>query len=162
LRQLDTDAASQVSAPAARLAATFAHLPVRTSRGPRDFLELFRDAGYLTRHAAAEVAALLAEEEIPDDELGRRRFLHRTGRRWPTVAGGRGARAAAAARWRARLRPLVELARREGALLLDPPRLVTGEEVQQILGIAPGPEVGRALAAVRQAQVDGRVRTRAE
>jgi tRNA nucleotidyltransferase/poly(A) polymerase len=162
LRELDAAAASQVAARAARLAATFAHLPVRAGRGPRDFLELFRDVGYLTRQAAAEVAALLVEEEVPEDELGRRRFLSRTGRLWPTVAVSLGARTADAARWRAALRPLVDLARREGALLLDPPRLITGEEVQKILGIAPGPEVGRALAAVRQAQVDGRVRTREE
>jgi len=162
LRELDPEAASHVEARAARLAATFAHLPVRAGRGSRDFLELFRDAGYLTRQAAAEVALLLAEEEIPEDELGRRRFLHRTGRLWATVAVSLGARTADAARWRAAVRPLVDLARREGALLLDPPRLITGEEVQRILGIAPGPEVGRALAAVRQAQVDGQVRTREE
>jgi hypothetical protein len=34
--------------------------------------------------------------------------------------------------------------------------------VQELLGIGPGPEIGRALAAVRQAQVEGRVRTREE
>jgi tRNA nucleotidyltransferase/poly(A) polymerase len=154
LRELDP--AVQVEMRAARLAATFAHLP------PRDFLETFRDAGYLTRQAAAEVAQLLAEGEIPAGELGRRRFLHRTGRLWPTVAVSLGARTSEVEDWRERLRPLVDLARREGADLLDPPRLITGEEVQKLLGIAPGPEVGRALAAVRQAQVDGRVRTREE
>ena len=75
-----------------------------------------------------------------------------------------GARAASAAleRWRAALRPLLELARREGEALIDPPRLLTGGEVQELLGIPPGPEVGRALAAVREAQVDGRVGTREE
>jgi tRNA nucleotidyltransferase/poly(A) polymerase len=160
LRQLDP--AVQVEMRAARLAATFAHLPVRAGRGPRDFLDLFRDAGYLTRQAAAEVALLLAEDEIPADELGRRRFLHRIGRLWATAAVSLGARTSEIEDWRQRLRPLVDLARREGAALLDPPRLITGEEVQKLLGIAPGPEVGRALAAVRQAQIDGRVRTREE
>jgi len=162
LRRLDTDAASQADARPARLAATFAHLPLRAGRGPRDFLELFRDAGYLTRQSASEVALLLAEEEMPDDDLGRRRFLNRTGRLWATVAVSLGARTPEVANWRSRLRPLVDLALREGAALLDPPRLLSGEEVQALLGIAPGPEVGRALAAVRQAQVDGRVRTREE
>jgi tRNA nucleotidyltransferase/poly(A) polymerase len=162
LRELDSGAASQVEARPARLAATFAHLPLRASRGPRDFLELFRDAGYLTRQAAAEIALLLSEEEIPNDDLGRRRFLHRTGRLWATVAVSLGARTPDVANWRTRLRPLVDLARREGATLLDPPRLLSGEEVQRLLGIGPGPEVGRALAAVRQAQVDGTVRTREE
>jgi tRNA nucleotidyltransferase/poly(A) polymerase len=162
LRQLDSAAAEQVALRPARLAATFAHLPTRSGRGPRDFLELFRDAGYVTRQSAAEVALLLGEEEIPNDDLGRRRFLHRTGRFWATVAVSLGARTIDIAGWRARLRPLVDLARREGATILDPPRLLSGEEVQTILGINPGPEIGRALAAVRQAQVDGRVRTREE
>jgi len=160
LRQLDP--AVQAEMRAARLAATFAHLPVRAGRNPRDLLDLFRDAGYLTRQAAAEVALLLAEEEIPAEELDRRRFLHRTGRLWATAAVSLGARTSEVERWRTRLRSLVDLARREGAALLDPPRLVTGEEVQKLLGISPGPEVGRALAAVRQAQIDGRVRTREE
>jgi|SRR6185312_16144766 len=162
LRQLDPEAASQVEARPARLAATFAHLPVRAGRSSRDFLELFRDAGYVTRQSAAEVALLLGEEEIPGDDLGRRRFLHRTGRLWATVAVSLGARTSDVTSWRARLRPLVDLARREGATIIDPPRLLSGEEVQTLLGIAPGPEIGRALAAVRQAQVEGRVRTREE
>ena len=98
-------------------------------------------------------------------ELGQRRFLHRAGLLWATVVASLGARAtgtAALERWRATLRPLVDLARREGKTLFDPPRLLTGGEVQELLGIPAGPDVGRALTAVRQAQVDGRVRTREE
>ncbi|HEV7783787.1 MAG TPA: hypothetical protein VGQ28_00540, partial [Thermoanaerobaculia bacterium] len=109
LRQLDSDAASQVQPRPARLAATFAHLPIRAGRGPRDFLDLFRDAGYVTRQSAAEVALLLGEEEIPNDDLGRRRFLHRTGRLWATAAVSLGARTSDIAGWRARLRPLADL-----------------------------------------------------
>jgi tRNA nucleotidyltransferase/poly(A) polymerase len=154
LREIDADAASQVDARAARLAATFSHLP--------EFLEPFRDAGYITRQAAAEAALLLAEAEIPGDELGRRRFLHRLGRLWATAAAAIGARSADPDSWRAAVRPLAALARREGPELIELPKLVTGEDVQRLLGIAPGPEVGRALAAVRQAQIDGRARTREE
>ena len=157
LRQIDPAAADAVEAKAARLAATFAHLAA-----PADRLERFRDAGYLTRAAAADVALLLEMGELPEDETGRRRFLHRTGRLWATAAVSIGARAADPGRWRTALRPLVELARREGASLFDPPRLVTGAEVQELLGIPPGPEVGKALATLRQAQIDGRVRTKEE
>lgn len=162
LRQLDAAAADQVVPRPARLAATFTHL---SGRNAQTFLDRFRDAGYITRQSAAEVVLLLGEEEIPNDDLGRRRFLHRTGRLWATVAVSLGARTTEAgdvADWRARLRPLVDLARREGAAIIDPPRLLSGQDVQTILGIAPGPEIGRALAAVRQAQVEGRVRTREE
>jgi tRNA nucleotidyltransferase/poly(A) polymerase len=162
LRQLDAGAADAVDAPAARLAATFAHLPAAPRRGPLDFVALVRGAGYLTRAAAADVALLLSFAELPRDEVSRRRFLHRAGRLWATAACSLGARAPDPDRWRAALRPLVELARREGAAIREPPRLLSGEEVQTLLGIPPGPEVGKALAALRLAQVDGTVRTRQE
>src|SRR6185295_20167304 len=162
LRQLDAGFADAVDPRAARLAATFAHLPARAGRGPLDFLELVRDAGYLTRALAADVALLLSFTELPEDEPGRRRFLHRAGRLWGTAACSLGARAADSGPWRAALSPLVELARREGAAILDPPRLLSGEEVQALLGVPAGPEIGKALAAVRQAQVDGAVRTKEE
>jgi tRNA nucleotidyltransferase/poly(A) polymerase len=159
LRQVDAAAADAVDAKAARLAATFAHLPARE---PGESLALFRDAGYLTRATAADVALLLDFAELPKDEIARRRFLHRAGRLWPTAVCSLGSRTADLPDWRAGLRPLVELARREGAAILDPPRLLKGEEVQELLGIPPGPEIGKALDAVRRAQVDGTVRTREE
>jgi poly(A) polymerase len=162
LRELDAGAAEAVDARAARLAATFTHLPTRAGRGPAGFLEQFRDAGYLTRQAAADVALLLGLATLPEDETGRRRFLHRAGPLWPTAATSLGARAANPGPWRAALQPLVDLARREGATIFDPPRLLTGEEAQEILGLSPGPELGKALAKVRQAQIEGRVRTREE
>ena len=165
LRELDAEAGDTVDAPAARFAAAFAHLPLRDGRGPLDRLERFGDAGYLTRQEAAKVALLLSWEELPESGLGRRRFLHRAGPLWTTVACSLGARAAgrgAVERWRNALRPLLDLARREGGELFDPPRLLTGGEIQELLGVPPGPEVGRALAMVRQAQVDGWVKTREE
>lgn len=153
LRELDPGVS--VDMKAARWAATFAHLP-------SDSLERFRDAGLIIRSEAAKVALFLSFETLPEDEIGRRRFLHRAGPLWATVAVSLGARSADADRWRSSLRPLVDLARREGEILFDPPRLVTGEEVQGLLGIPAGPRVGEALSAVRQAQVDGTVRTREE
>ena len=41
--------------------------PAATAALPLDRLERFRDAGYLTRQAAAEVALLLGWEELPDE-----------------------------------------------------------------------------------------------
>lgn len=162
LRKLDAGFAETVDARAARLAATFSHLPAAPGRGPLEILHLFRDAGYLSRDASADVALLLEVAEMPEDDIGRRRFLHRAGRLWATAACSLGARATDIGRWRAGMRPLVELARRDGAEILDPPRLLSGEDVQELLGIPPGPEVGKALAAVLLAQVDGKVRTREE
>jgi tRNA nucleotidyltransferase/poly(A) polymerase len=165
IRRIDTAAADLIDAAAARLAATFLHLPVLAGRGPLDRLERFRDAGYLTRQEAAKVSLLLACEELPEDTLGQRRFLHRAGPLWITAVAFLGMRASDRSgleRWRALLPPLLDHARRDGESLIEPPRLLAGGEVQELLGIHPGPEVGRALAAVRQAQVDGTVRTREE
>jgi tRNA nucleotidyltransferase/poly(A) polymerase len=160
LRDRAPHIAAQVDARVARLASLFANLP---EPSPRAILERFRDAGYLTRSMAADIAHLLELPGLPDDEIGRRRFLYRTGTLWPTAAAFLSTRAAAhGLPWRPALAPLVDLARREGAALIDPPRLVGGAEVQQILGIPPGREVGRALDAVLAAQVDGKVRTKEE
>jgi hypothetical protein len=51
----------------------------------------------------------------------------------------------------------VEAAREAGA-----PPLVRGGDVMAALGIGPGPEVGRLLGRVREAQALGWVRTREE
>ncbi len=152
-----------MDAKAIRLASTFVHLPPsRAGREPADILAFFRDAGYMTRADAAEVALLLNLGSMPNDETGCRRFLHRTGRRWTTAACFLGVNAGHLAGWELGLVQLALLARKEGEYLFDPPRLLTGEEVQALLGVPPGPEVGKALEAVRRAQVDGKVRTRKE
>lgn len=46
--------------------------------------------------------------------------------------------------------------------LVEPPRLVTGHDVMGALGVEPGPEVGRLLRAVEEAQGAGEIRTREE
>lgn len=166
LRGLASDLDMEVDMTAARLAATFAALPeALPGADPAAALERFRAAGYVTRAAAEAVRRLLRWDELPDDELGRRKFLHAAGTTWPTVVCLLGAQAAAAGareEWERKLPPLGELARREGAALVAPPRLLSGEEVQEILGMPPGPLVGRALAAVREAQVAGSVGTKEE
>jgi tRNA nucleotidyltransferase/poly(A) polymerase len=166
LRELAPRLADSVRNTSARLASTFASLVApRPASEALPHLARFRDAGYLTRTAADEVARLLPPTDLPADALGRRRFLHRTGALWPTTACHLGARAIARGEgilWRERLRPLADLALREGEAILDPPRLLTGGEVQDLLEIPPGPRIGEALTVLREAQVDGKVRTREE
>src|SRR6185436_3475413 len=156
LRLQDTGAADRVDARVARLAILFRNLPMQGTA--REALVRFRDAGYLTRQTADDVALVLELAALPEEEVGLRRFLHRAGRLWPTIVCALGARLAASEvrggldRWRAVLPRLAELARREGEVLFDP----------SLLGIPPGREIGRVLDAVREAQVEGRVRTRVE
>lgn len=168
LRVQDTAAAERVDARVARLAALFRNLPLLPAQGTvRDTLVRFRDAGYLIRQTADAVALVLELDALPqEEEVEIRRWLHRAGRLWPTVVCALGARMTArdegVERWQAALPRLADLARREEETLFDPPRLVTGADIQSLLGIPPGREIGRVLDAVRTAQVEGRVRTREE
>ncbi len=45
---------------------------------------------------------------------------------------------------------------------INPPALITGHDVMDLLGLKPGPQVGKVLEAVREAQAAGEVRTREE
>ena len=69
------------------------------------------------------------------------------------------------ARWSRRLelaRALLDeyFHRREETV--NPPALITGHDVMKALGLEPGPQVGKVLDAVREAQAAGEVRTREE
>ena len=46
--------------------------------------------------------------------------------------------------------------------VVEPPQLVSGNDVMSLLGLAPGPQVGELLEVVREAQAEGSVRTREE
>jgi len=55
------------------------------------------------------------------------------------------------------------LARRyEEEALVRPPRLLTGDDLMAALAIGPGPEIGRLLAALKEAQAAGEVASRAD
>ncbi len=161
LRAVDRAAAEAADLLVARFAATFAG--VASAPGAEAALR-FAEAGYLTRRVAERVSRVLAEPSLPAGEDAQRRFLHRLGELWPTAAVRLGAAGGAgtdgAAEHRRRLAEIAALAARDGAQIFDPPRLLAGGEVQELLGVGPGPRVGAALAAVRREQVAGRVRTR--
>jgi AcrR family transcriptional regulator len=45
---------------------------------------------------------------------------------------------------------------------VDPPPLIGGEDLMREFGLDPGPRIGELLELVREAQVSGEVRTRAQ
>jgi tRNA nucleotidyltransferase/poly(A) polymerase len=161
LRRMTLGWADALDLPVARWASTFAAL--ESNADAAIVLRRFSAAGLIARRDADRVAAILLVRELPRDELAMRHFLHDSGELWPTAAvwlGCRALRAGTGEDWRRWLASLVGLLEAAGAEILDPPTLLRGDEVQKIIGAAPGPEVGRALARVRSAQVEGRVRSR--
>jgi len=98
---------------------------------------------------------------------GLRRLVRDAGEDLPllTVHAAADARASgspdAQPRWR-RLRAVLQrlLEMWEERADAPPPSLVDGRDVMRVLKLEPGPEIGRVLARVREAQDDGRVRTR--
>ncbi len=50
----------------------------------------------------------------------------------------------------------------EHAQIVEPQKLISGEEIMQALGLGPGPMIGRLLQALREAQAEGGVTTHAE
>ncbi len=68
-------------------------------------------------------------------------------------------------RWHARLevaRHLLEAYFERNDQAVNPPPLVRGDELVETLGIAPGPEIGRLLRGIGEAQAAGTLHTRAE
>ena len=50
----------------------------------------------------------------------------------------------------------------EHSVLIDPPALLTGHDVMETLAVDQGPEIGELLRQVREAQVQGTVKTSEE
>ncbi len=104
-------------------------------------------------NAARNLGAALSAVEGPVAD--RRMLIHRAGTAFPATI----ALAAAVEpdhpwnRWWRQWR-------REGAELVDPVPLLAGAEIAALLGLPPGPALGRAVAALTEAQVRDEARTR--
>lgn len=69
------------------------------------------------------------------------------------------------AEWAGRVgvaRSLLEAVFEQHAVIVDPPRLLGGDEVMAALQLGPGPHVGELLEALREAQAGGAIRTAEE
>ena len=122
--------------------------------------------GLLTRATCDAALALLAPEWRPPlDGVARRRWLHAASAAWRDAIALRATLADSpqeTERWQSFEGELLAWPESERAWIVAPPALLSGEEVQALLAVGPGPAVGTALARVRRAQVDGVVRVREE
>ena len=151
----------RVDRAAARLAVLFAGLMPAAEPAAANALPRYREAGYLAGADAALCDRLLDCRRAPAGEAAERWFLHRWGEAWPTAAAALAALAEpppADEAWREQVDRLSALAAALGSEVFSPPPLLDGHQIQQLLGIGPGPGVGRAAARLRRAQVEGWVR----
>ncbi len=120
----------------------------------------------MTRDCSDAALALMAPPwQAPQDEPGRRRWLHQAGADWRDSVALRAALSGSAAEleaWASLETTYLSWPEALRAGVLSPPALLSGEDVQALLGIAPGPAVGAALARVRRSQVEGSVLLREE
>lgn len=123
-------------------------------------LEKLARRAIVTRAEARLVAALLGLE-VAAPPQGEQRLLElaRHGGHWQAALAVSAATAPAGTRraWRRYLAESRAAVEARGPALLAPRPLVDGAEVQQLLGLEEGPEVGRALSALVEAQILGRV-----
>ena len=137
------------------------------SRAPTaSVLRDLRRRGLMTEACcAAALRLLVPARKPPEDEATRRLWLNTAGTLWREAIALRAALSGTwdeLEAWRTFESELRALSDGERNAILSPPVLISGDEVQRLLGIAPGPAVGAALARVRHAQVAGDVRSRAE
>ena len=108
---------------------------------------------------------LLASAVLPEAAVAARRlWLHGAGPAWQ-AALALGAAFSSSAAERSGWEELADWARSlpaaERAQVLEPEPLLDGLDMQRILEIEPGPEIGVALAAIEREQVAGRISDRA-
>lgn len=114
----------------------------------------------LTRRTRRRVGALLELDRLPAEKAERRWFLRRWRHRWIEAAVFAILRADPDSETDTNAAyALAALAGRHGREIFDLPTLLDGSEIGRLLGLPPGPEIGRALVALEREQVAGRVDT---
>ncbi len=116
------------------------------------------------RHDVGTLLGALGAPLPPGDDAGLASWLHRAGELHAEALGLAAAFAPAAGRpgWEAAARRARSLLAERGGEILDPKPLLSGGEIGELLGLAPGPELGAAAKALLEAQIRGEVRTVAE
>ena len=117
---------------------------------------------YLSRATGRQVDLLLSAHRLPLGEAEQRRFINRFGPAWPVAAALAAIGTEGTSRQGDAFEQLREVHRRWGAQLLDPPRLLSGTDLERDFGIQPGRAMGRILRALEEAQIQGAIETGAQ
>jgi tRNA nucleotidyltransferase (CCA-adding enzyme) len=149
---------------AARVALTLRVLGATVGLASDELGDGLLQRGYLTRDLHGWASRIASTPQPPATRPEQRWYLHSLGRLWATsLAFLEGMHAVevptgqASQSLSSQIARLVELVAREGETIFDPPRLVTGRDLQSELGLESGPELGRILAEIRRRQIEGKL-----
>jgi tRNA nucleotidyltransferase/poly(A) polymerase len=118
-------------------------------------------SGYASRREARDLALTVAHPSLPAGEDAQRWFLHRAAHVWPTaLCFAAAATATDPAKTGRHLEQCLRLAHTHGASIFAPTPLLRGDEIQQLLGLPSGPEIGLATRRLRRRQVEGHLADR--
>ncbi len=152
---------------AARVALTLRVIGARVGMATDKLGDALLQRGYLTKDLYGWASRIASTPLPPAGNSEQRWYLHSMGRLWATsLAVLEGMHALqvptrqASESFASQIERLVELVTREGEAIFDPPRLVTGRDLQSELGLESGPELGRILAEIRRRQIEGKLGSR--
>lgn len=150
----------------ARTALLLRFLGAKVGREDLEIGDHLCSRGYLSKSLFRRVSRILGSTP-PADVPGQRWFLHSMGDAWSAAACLEAGTHAIEVGGNPDLDDLplaianlVERATQHGAEIFDPPRLVTGRDLQLELNLAAGPELGRILNTIRRRQIEGGITTR--
>ncbi|MCZ6727909.1 MAG: hypothetical protein O7A98_11230 [Acidobacteria bacterium] len=125
-------------------------------------VEALVEGGWVSRREARAIAFVLPCRRLPTRREDQRWLLYSSAKQWPAAL-------CHAAIWEDRLpreraaetlASIIELAGREAREIFTPEPLLRGDEIRELLGLEPGPEVGEAAKRLRRRQIEGRLRDR--
>ena len=135
------------------------HALIDRALGTEATLQYPRPSALLNR-ARRRAAARLSQIDPFTLSRDPRRFLANWGELWLEAAVLSGALQESELKIGTLLGPLHDLVEAEGESVLDPQPLLDGQEIQDLLGLAPGPQIGTLLNKLLDAQLGGAVSNR--
>ncbi len=123
------------------------------------------ELGYLTKREARDIRLLFSWDDLPGTTEEQRWLLHLTGPIWPSGLAYHGTRtreSPPASNWPQSGQELIELVDKAGDEIFEPTPFLTGTDIQRMLHIPPGPDIGDLVALLKREQIEGRIANRAD
>ena len=119
----------------------------------------------IAKSSLRRLARILVWTRIPTDHSEQRWFLNQLGNLWPSalcLLVAQDERSTPPGPVASSVQEISDLAAELGEGIFSPLFLISGIDLQEILGLQPGEELGEILKAVQRQQVEGEITTRPE